>query len=140
MMKIENNYLVKSAVFLIFALVMILAGCEKSDADIAQIDELAKIVNKNIVQTGKEDLSDESTDADIDWIEQQLQASKLCERPDEIIALDSGIALLYDDGSMSVLRLLNPDDGIFSIRYGAKLYYLKNDNIAQWMLKIANGE
>ncbi|MBN2879649.1 MAG: hypothetical protein JXN65_08470 [Clostridia bacterium] len=139
-MKIENNYLVKSAVFLIFALVMILAGCEKSDADIAQIDELAKIVNKNIVQVGKEDLSDKSNDADIDWIEQQLQASKLCERPDEIIALDSGIALLYDDGTMSVLRLLNPDDGIFSIRYGTKLYCLKNDNIAQWMLKIANRE
>jgi len=139
-LKSKSNKLFQKALFLIIILMLMLSGCEKSDADIAQIDELAAIVNKQIVKVEKEDFFDKSIDVDIDWLEEQLKESMLCERPSAIIALDLKVAISYEDGSMAVLRLLNPDRGIYSLRYDDKSYCLENDNLAQWLLKIANGE
>jgi len=139
-LKSKSNKLFQKALFLIIILMLLFSGCEKSAADIAQIDEFATIVNKQIAKVEKEDFFDQSVNVDIDWLEDQLKASMLCERPSAIIALDLRIAISYEDGSMAVLRLLNPDRGICSLRYDDKSYCLESDNLAQWLLIIANGE
>lgn len=99
-------------------------------------DDFLSLMNKKIlkVEINPESITD---DIDFQWLEDELKFSQMAQIPDAIVSLDLQIELFYEDGTAAILRLLDLDEGICTLRYGSISYPFRNEKNAQWLNKIS---
>ena len=101
----------------------------RTDSEDIPDNDFFILMNKEITKIEFDPSFDEKA-VDIVWLQNEFSLCEQYQGDVEIMALDLRIEIFYDDGTSSILRFLNEDEAVLSIRYNDTSYRFRSESIA----------